>query len=94
MSGTKAYDGTTTSGEVPAVSGLKGSDSVSDLTQAYQSKHVLGTDGSTLEVTSCTVHDGDSGGNYHVVDAQSRRHDHPGAADRYGDERHHEGLRR
>ena len=66
VEGTKAYDGTTSSGAVPAVTGLKGTDTVSELAQAYQSRHVLGTDGSTLEVASYVVHDGNGGHNYDV----------------------------
>ncbi len=64
---TKVYDGTTTSGQTPSVTGLQTGDNVSPLTQAFQSKNVLGTDGSTLEVASYTVNDTNSGGNYIVT---------------------------
>ena len=63
----KTYDGTTTSGQTPSVTGLQIGDTVSSLTQAFQSKNVLGTDGSTLEVASYTVNDTNSGGNYTVT---------------------------
>jgi len=65
-SDTKVYDGTTDSSAVPIVSGLKGSDSVTGLSQAFQSKDVLGPNGSTLVVTGYTVNDGASGNNYAV----------------------------
>jgi trimeric autotransporter adhesin len=66
VSDTKVYDATTTSSGTPTVSGLKGTDTVTNKAQAFQSKNVLGTNGSTLEVTSYTVSDGNSGGNYTV----------------------------
>src|SRR5204862_498367 len=43
----KTYDGTTTSSLTPSVSGLQTGDSVTGRTQAFASKNVLGTDGST-----------------------------------------------
>jgi hypothetical protein len=65
---TKVYDGTTSSNKTPTVSGLQGSsDSVTGLAQAFQSKDVKGANGSTLEVTSYTVNDGNAGGNYSVT---------------------------
>jgi len=64
---TKFYDGTTSSSGVPTVSGLQGTDSVSGKEQKFQSKNVMGTNGSTLEVTAYTVNDGNSGGNYNVT---------------------------
>src|SRR3954463_8902674 len=63
---TKVYDATTTSSATPTVSGLQGADSVSGRVQAYASKNVLGTNGSTLQVTAYTVNDGNSGNNYTV----------------------------
>ena len=63
---TKVYDATTTSSAVPTVSGLQGADSVGGRVQAYASKNVLGTNGSTLQVTAYTVNDGNSGNNYTV----------------------------
>src|SRR6185503_12218593 len=66
-SDTKSYDGTTSSSATPITSGLQPGDTVTGLTQAFQSKNVLGTNGSTLEVTAYTVNDGNSGGNYQVT---------------------------
>ena len=40
---------------------------VTGLTQAFTSKNVLGTDGSTLEVTGYTVNDGNGGNDYTVT---------------------------
>jgi uncharacterized delta-60 repeat protein len=69
---TKTYDGTTSAAGTPTfqVSGepantLYGSDTLSGLTEAYESKNVLGTNGSTLEVTGYTLSDP---GNYTVVE--------------------------
>lgn len=62
----KVYDGTTSSSGVPTVSGLKTGDTVTNRTQAFQSKDVMGTNGSTLAVTAYTINDGNSGGNYSV----------------------------
>src|SRR5438874_10510524 len=64
---TKVYDATMSSNGVPTVSGLQGSDTVTGRTQAYDSKNVMGTDGSTLAVTGYTVNDDNSGGNYTVT---------------------------
>src|SRR5206468_538670 len=52
---------------IPTVSGVQPGDSVTGLSQAYQSKNVLGTNGSTLAVTAYTVNDGNSGGDYAVT---------------------------
>ncbi len=65
---TKVYDGTTASSATPSLTGLQSGDTVSPLTQVFQSKNVLGLNGSTLEVASYTVNDGNSGANY-TVDA-------------------------
>jgi hypothetical protein len=46
---------------------LKGTDTVTGRTQAFQSKNVLGAGGSTLVVSGYTVNDGNSGGNYDVT---------------------------
>jgi len=65
---TKVYDGTTNSSKTPTVSGtLYGTDTVTGRTQAFVSKNVLGTNGSTLQVTGYTVNDGNGGGNYAVT---------------------------
>ena len=49
------------------MSGLQAGDTVTGLAQAFQSKNVLGTNGSTLQVSAYTVNDGNSGGNYYVA---------------------------
>jgi uncharacterized protein YfiM (DUF2279 family) len=61
---TKTYDGTTDAAATPTTSGLQGSDSVTGLVEAYDTKNV-GT-GKTLSVSAYTVNDGNSGGNYAV----------------------------
>jgi len=66
---TKVYDGTTASSATPTVLGLVGSDTVTDLTEAFESKDVLGTNKSTLDVTGYTVNDGNSGNDYTVSTA-------------------------
>ena len=42
-------------------------DTVTGLSQAFVSRHVLGANGSTLQVTGYTVNDGNSGNNYTVA---------------------------
>ena len=44
-----------------------GTDSVTGLTQAFASKDVLGTNGSTLVVTGYTINDGNNGNDYTVT---------------------------
>src|SRR5690606_34026264 len=64
----KRYDGTTDSSVNPTVTGLMDGDSLSDLSQSFDSKNVLGTDGSTLSVnTDYVLDDGNDGKNYQVV---------------------------
>jgi hypothetical protein len=63
----KVYDGGTSSSGVPTVSGLKGNDTVTGTTQAFQSKNVLGAGNSALTVTGYAVNDGNSGANYNVT---------------------------
>ena len=66
----KTYDGNTSSTGVPvAASGLVGGDTAGGFTQAFQSREVLGPNGSTLMVNagSGTVNDGNSGNNYTLV---------------------------
>ena len=72
MSDTKTYDGKTTDTATPAyqVTGLPantlfGGDSFASLSQAFQSKNVLGAGNSTL-VVSYTLGDGNGGDNYSV----------------------------
>ena len=62
----KIYDGTTFSSAAPTVLGLVGGDTAANLAQAFQSKNVLGTNGSTLQVTGYSLNDGNNGGNYTV----------------------------
>ena len=66
-SDTKVYDGTTTSTVTPIVGTLFNGDTVTGLTQAFTSKNVLGTSGSTLMVTGYTINDGDGGKDYTVT---------------------------
>ena len=63
---TKIYDGTTVSTVAPELTqgALVGDDTLTGLTQAYGSKDVLGTNGSTLSVTGYTLSDP---GNYAVT---------------------------
>jgi biopolymer transport protein ExbD len=61
---TKTYDGTATSLGTPTVSGLKGTDSVTGLAQAFDTRNA-GT-GKTISVTAYTVNDGNLGNNYIV----------------------------
>ncbi|NTU68763.1 MAG: hypothetical protein HGB02_07785, partial [Chlorobiaceae bacterium] len=68
VSDTKSYDGGTSSIGVVSYSGLQSGDTLNGLTQSYQSKNVLGTNGSTLLVNSgYSLSDGNNGGNYTVV---------------------------
>src|SRR2546428_8722803 len=69
VSDSKGYDGSTTSGGVPTVdtSELKNSDTVTGLSQAFQSKNVMGSNGSTLAVSGYSVNDGNAGANYAVT---------------------------
>ena len=65
VTNTKVYDGTTTAAAIPTVSGLVGSDTVTNLTETYASPNV-GT-GITLSVATYTVNDGNNGNNYAVT---------------------------
>ena len=63
----KVYDGTTFSSAAPTAAGLFGTDTVTDLTQSYTSKNVLGEGKSVLVVNSTyMIHDGNSSKNYTV----------------------------
>lgn len=62
---TKVYDATTSAAATPTVSGLKGTDTVTGLSETYDNKNA-GT-GKTLSVVSYTVNDGNGGGNYTVT---------------------------
>jgi hypothetical protein len=61
----KTYDGTVSALALPAVSGLKGSDTVTNLTETYATA-TAGT-GKTLNVATYTVNDGNHGANYAVT---------------------------
>ncbi|MFN6962583.1 MAG: YDG domain-containing protein [Pyrinomonadaceae bacterium] len=61
---TKTYDGTTSAAATPTIVGLQYSDTVTGLTETYDTKHA-GT-GKTLSVATYTVNDGNSGNNYAV----------------------------
>ncbi len=65
VTNTKVYDGTTTAAAIPIVSGLEGSDTVTNLTETYATATV-GT-GKTLNVSTYTVNDGNGGHNYAVT---------------------------
>ena len=65
VTNTKIYDTTTTAAAIPIVTGLKGKDSVSGLSETYNNANA-GT-GKTLSVTSYTVNDGKGGKNYIVT---------------------------
>ncbi|MGB2879301.1 MAG: GLUG motif-containing protein [Candidatus Omnitrophota bacterium] len=61
---TKVYDDGVTAAAVPLVSGLEGNDTVTGLSEVYDTQHA-GT-GKTLSVDTYTVNDGNSGNNYSV----------------------------
>ncbi|KVU29773.1 hypothetical protein WK66_07065 [Burkholderia ubonensis] len=62
---TKVYDGTTNSSKTATVTGLKGSDTLNGtVAQAFNSSHVLGTNGSTLAVTQNLTNASITGGGY------------------------------
>ena len=64
---TKIYDGTIISEMMPTTSELYDGDTATGLTQEFESKDALGTNGSTLEVTGYTIDDGNDGDNYTVT---------------------------
>jgi filamentous hemagglutinin family protein len=65
----KTYDGTTGAGTtLPTATGLKGSDTVTDLTESFASRNALGTNNSALSVNGgYVVNDGNNGNNYTVT---------------------------
>jgi len=65
VTNTKVYDGTTSAAAIPAVSGLQGTDTVTNLSETYDTP-AIGT-GKTLTVTTYTVNDGNGGNNYTVT---------------------------
>lgn len=62
---TKTYDATVTAAAVPLVSGTQTGDSVNGLAETYDSASA--GSGKTLAVSTYTVNDGNSGGNYAVT---------------------------
>jgi filamentous hemagglutinin family protein len=64
---TKTYDGTLIADATPTNSALIEGDSVSDVTEAFGSKNVMGVNGSTLSVNGYTIDDGNGGNNYKVT---------------------------
>ncbi len=62
---TKVYDGGVTAAAVPTVSGLQGTDTVTSLAEVYNTKNAR--TGKSLQVSSYTVNDGNSGANYIVT---------------------------
>jgi filamentous hemagglutinin family protein len=67
-SDTKTYDGNTTSTATVTSTGLIGGDTVTLATQSYDSKNVLGSNGSTLSVnTDYVINDGNDGKNYSTI---------------------------
>ncbi len=66
VTNTKTYDSNTSAAAMPTVSGLQGgTDSVSNRTETYDTKHVGNT--KVLSVATYTVNDGNSGNNYTVT---------------------------
>ncbi len=65
QSNTKTYDGTISAAATPTVAGLQAGDSVSGLTETYDTKNA--GSGKTLSVASYTVNDGNAGNNYTVT---------------------------
>ena len=65
-SDSKVYDGSVSSSGMVQVMGLQGMDSASGFTQSFNSKNVMGMNGSTLSVdqASGVISDGNGGGNY------------------------------
>ena len=78
MTDTKVYDGTTSSSQTPTYqvvglgpNTLYGGDTFTTLAQAFTSKDVMGTDGSTLAVSD-TINDGAGGADYTVTTETAR----------------------
>ncbi|MEQ1762737.1 MAG: MBG domain-containing protein [Pyrinomonadaceae bacterium] len=64
VTNTKTYNGNTSAAAIPTVSGTQTGDSVTGLTETYDTKH-FGS-GKTLSVATYTVNDGNGGNNYNV----------------------------
>jgi filamentous hemagglutinin family protein len=68
VSDSKTYDGTVSSAGVVNISGLVGTDTVSNLSQIFANKNVLGLNASTLNIAGgYSVNDGNGGANYTIV---------------------------
>ncbi|MFI3157068.1 MAG: MBG domain-containing protein, partial [Methylococcaceae bacterium] len=68
MTDSRIYNGGTDSTVQVTFTGLRGSDSLSGLSQSFASKNVLGTNGSTLQVNNgYTLDDGNGGNNYTIT---------------------------
>ena len=64
----KVYDATNTSTVSPNIEGLQGTDSITGLTQVFNSPNVLGPNGSTLSIQpDFTIEDGSGGNNYSLT---------------------------
>jgi hypothetical protein len=66
----KEYDGTVSAAAMPTVSGLRGSDTATNLSETYNTP-AAGT-GKTLNVAMYTINDGNGGNNYAVKTAANR----------------------
>jgi hypothetical protein len=64
VTNTKTYDGNDSAAAIPTVSGLQGTDTVTDLAEKYDNRN-WGT-GKTMSVSSYTINDGNGGANYNV----------------------------
>jgi filamentous hemagglutinin family protein len=68
VSDSKTYDGTTNASAIPIVGGtIFSGDSLSTLSESFASKNVMGANGSTLNVNSFVISDGNNGNNYSVT---------------------------
>ena len=67
LSDRKIYDGSTSTVKTPTITGLKGTDTVTDLIQVFDSKDVLGTNGSLLRVIQYTINGGNDGNDYTIT---------------------------
>jgi hypothetical protein len=64
VTNTKIYDGDDTAAAIPTVTGLQGTDTVTDRAEKYDNRNA-GT-GKTLSVSAYTINDGNGGANYNV----------------------------
>ncbi len=67
VSETKTYDGTQASSATPTHTALATGDSISTLSETFDSKNASTTNGRTLTVGFYTITDGNSGNNYNVT---------------------------